>query len=102
MGNFLACHTFPALVDKHIVPASAVENPNIMQLLERGEKDTDTENATRDNDVWLVDNYVMLAPDVERRHVTKCMSGEGETDYVGAFYSGLQHLVRRKVNVYSR
>lgn len=102
MGNYLACHTFAALVDKHIVPASAVENPDGMPFLEREEKDADTENVTRDNDAWLIDNYVMLAPDVERRHVTKCVGGEGETDYVGPFYSGLQHLVRRKVNVYSR
>ena len=100
MGNYLACHMFAALVDDHIVPAAAVNNHHLMGLLERGKRDHNTENVERDS--WLVDNYVMLAPDVERRHVTKCAGGNVETDYVGRFHAGLQHLVHRKVNFYSR
>lgn len=100
MGNYLACHMFAALVDEHIVPATAVNDPQLMRLLGRGNRVGDTENVERD--AWLVDNYVMLAPDVERRHVTKCADPNVETDYVGRFYAGLQHLARRKVNFYSR
>ena len=37
-----------------------------------------------------------------RRHVTKAAGRGVESTYVGPFYSGLQHLVRRNVNVYSR
>lgn len=44
----------------------------------------------------------MIAPDVERHHVTKCDNADVETDYVGPFYSGLHHLVDRKINLYSR
>ena len=100
MGNYLACHTFAALVDQHIVPSGVIENPTVRRFIERKERAEDTENVTRDE--WLIDNYLMIAPDVERRHVTKCAGGDVETDYVGPFYSGLQHLVRRKINVYSR
>ena len=102
MGNFLACHTFAALVNKLIVPPVAINNPGIADFFERGRKVKDTECVTRPNDAWLIDNYVMIAPDVERRHVTKCDGGAVETDYVGQFYSGLQHLVHRKINFYSR
>ena len=102
MGNFLACHTFASLVNKLIVPPPAVESRMILDLLERGDKEVNSEVVTRSDDAWLIDNYVMLAPDVERRHVTKCDGGAVETEYVGQFYSGLQHLVRRKINFYSR
>ena len=102
MGNFLACHTFANLVNKLFVPPAAVDNRTILDLLERGSKEEHSEVVTRSEDDWLIDNYVMLAPDVERRHVTKCDGGAVETEYVGQFYSGLQHLVRRKINFYSR
>ena len=87
-------------MNKLIVPSVALEHEEILPLFERGEKDADTECVKRD--AWLIDNYVMLAPDIERRHVTKCASSDAETDYVGQFYSGLQHLVRCKINFYSR
>ena len=101
MGNFLACHTLAALVDKHIVPPDAVGNTTILDLFERGTEMDPTSGEVCRN-AWLIDNYVMIAPDVERRHVTKCDGGNVETDYVGPFYSGLRHLVRHKVNIYSR
>ena len=97
MGNFLACHTLAALVDKHSVPHGATKKE--IALFKRGER-TDSEDVKREK--WLIDNYVMLAPDVERRHVTRCAGGKVETKYQGPFYSGLQHLVRKQVNVYSR
>ena len=100
MGNFLACHTLAALVDKHLVPADAVGNRGIMKLFDRGKKRNGQGRITRDT--WLIDNYVMLAPDVERRHVTRCDSPNLEAEYEGPFYAGLEHLVRRKVNLYSR
>ena len=102
MGNFLVCHTLAALVNKLLIPPVAINDRNFRNLIERGEKDVDTEVVTREGENWLIDNYVMIAPDVERRHVTKCDDSNAETDYVGPFYSGLQHLVRRKINFYSR
>ena len=41
-------------------------------------------------DDWLIDNYVMLAPDVERRHVTKCAGGNVEID-IYRRYRGVGH-----------
>ena len=104
MGNFVACHTLAALVNKHLVPSVAVGNERLLRLFERGEAghSDDPEHVERRDDEWLIDNYVMLAPDVERRHVTKCLGAGVETEYVGQFYSGLQHLARRITNVYSR
>ena len=100
MGNFVACHTLAALVNKHFLPHGAT--PQHIALFARGNSKGGSEDVKRDNDEWLIDNYVMIAADVERRHVTKCAGGKVETKYVGQFYSGLQHLVRKQVNVYSR
>ena len=99
MGNFLACHTLAALVDKHLVPVDAVGKKDIMRLFDRGKRNPQGQLTRKD---WLIDNYVMIAPDVERRHVTRCDSDRLEADYEGPFYAGLEHLVRRKVNLYSR
>lgn len=106
MGNFLACHAFAALVNQVVVPCKAVEDEKVRNLLARGELSEGTDLVRRDE--YLVDNYIMIAADVERRHVTKCEvaalddEDDVEADYVGLFYSGLQHLVRKKVNLYSR
>ena len=107
MGNFVACHTFAALVNKLIVPAVALEGTDgerrrLKKILERAKRPSGSEEVKRADTDWLIDSYVMIAPDVERRHVTKCAGGGVETDYVGPFYSGLQHLVHRKINFYSR
>ena len=64
MGNFLVCHTFAALVNKLLIPPSAIDNPEMRKFFERGKKVGATEVVTRDGDVWLIDNYVMIAPDV--------------------------------------
>ena len=97
MGNFLACHTFKGLLDGTIA-----KDHGISKHCERGEKNNDSEQVNRN--AWLVDNFVMIAADVERRHVTRCDSYDkaAELEYTGQFYSGLQHLVRRKINFYSR
>ena len=97
MGNFLACHTFKGLLD-----GTVAKDNSIRCLFERSEKKKDSEQVTRN--AWLVDNFVMIAADVERRHVTRCDSYDtaAEPDYTGPFYTGLQHLVRHKINVYSR
>ena len=98
MGNYLACHTLATLVDERSEPAQVRDW--VRPLLKRGKKCEDSEDVKRKD--WLIHNYVMIAPDVERRHVTKCDDGQARTDYVGPFYSGLQHLAHRKVNIYSR
>ncbi len=109
MGNYLACHTLAALIDKHLVPSVEGMSQEMRDRFERStcfERGTysedEPERVTRPSDDWLVDNYVMLAPDVERRHVTKSAGVGVEAEYIGQFYSGLQHLVRRTTNVYSR
>ncbi len=98
MGNYLTCHTLKGLVNEEFVP---IEVGEVKPLLERGPKAEGTEEVSRQGD-WLIDVFVMLAPDVERRYVTKSKGHGVESSYVGPFFSGLQHLVRRNVNVYSR
>ena len=97
MGNYLACHALAAIIDEYMVPRRAEK---ILKQLFRGPKFAGSEVVRRDS--WLIDSFVMIAPDVERRHVTKCQGFGTESEYVGRFYSGLQHLVRKKVNLYSR
>ena len=96
MGNYVACHALAALVNATTTPTTV---PSVLKVLQRGEKKGD---ETVDRCDWLIDNFVMIAPDVERRHVTKCIGDGVESEYVGKFYSGLQHLARRKINIYSR
>lgn len=100
MGNYMACHTLKGLVNEEFVPvgASRVVKPSLTRR--RGSKLTASEAVQRTD--WLIDVFVMLAPDVERRHVGKSKGRGIESSYVGPFYSGLQHLVRQNVNVYSR
>lgn len=98
MGNYMACHTLKGLVNEEFVPVK-VSN-NVKPLLRRGAKERGTEQVRRQD--WLIDVFIMLAPDVERRHVTRAKGRGVESTYDGPFYSGLQHLVRRNVNIYSR
>ena len=106
MGNYLACHALAAIVNEVVVPSDAVDSPEIKALLTRADRVADSEDVKRTE--FLVDTFVMIAPDVERRHVTKCEvkdlddEDDVDSDYVGQFYSGLQHLAGRKVNIYSR
>lgn len=105
MGNLLACHALSHLLDGQFHSCNSSETGDIKKLLVRGNRakrnGIETEQVERDR--WLVDNYVMIAPDVERRHVTRCVDDETvESSYHGPFYSGLQHLVKNKVNFFSR
>ena len=68
MGNFLTCTMLHDLAEQKYTPLrnSAQEKD---RLRFRGEK--------QDGTKFFLDGYFMLAPDVERRHVTKCYkSGE--------------------------
>lgn len=102
MGNYVACHTLAALVNEVVFPPSARDDKKVAAMLQRGPRLEGGDGEQIERNDWLVDTFVMIAPDVERRHVTKCADPAFETSYVGPFYSGLQHLVRKKVNVYSR
>jgi hypothetical protein len=128
MGNYLACSMLQGLVNKTFVPACftaeyleerdrerakekldhKVRQPaeylaqvrELMTLIDRGDKNPDESVKVRPG--YFIDTYIMIAPDVERRHVTKASGHSAESDYIGPFYSGLQHLVGRVLNIYSR
>ncbi|HSD34732.1 MAG TPA: alpha/beta hydrolase [Alphaproteobacteria bacterium] len=123
MGNYAACSMLQGLVNKTFVPppflaeelerqdrecnrpvqdreAYRSKSQTLLNLIQRGTLQND-ETVTR-ADGWFIDNLVMIAADVERRHVTKAAGRTNESNYIGPFYSGLQHLVRRAHNFYSR
>ncbi|NKB82005.1 MAG: alpha/beta hydrolase [Nitrospirales bacterium] len=64
MGNFLACHMLKSLIRSEYEP-KGIDESRIKRNKEK--KDLDP------NKRFFVDRYIMLAPDVERRHVTKCV-----------------------------
>lgn len=92
MGNYLACNALAAVVTGEVNPRSPAKQKWFDDVL-------NPEKKTKD---YFIDNFVMIAPDVERRHVTVSSSDVVETDYLGPFHAGLEHLVNRKINVYSR
>ncbi|MFQ5685117.1 MAG: alpha/beta hydrolase [Candidatus Scalindua sp.] len=103
MGNFLACHMFKQLVKEESLPFEPDAKKLEALKIRIGRGTADPANR------YFVDRYIMLAPDVERRHVTKCVKilgnigkAEEEAPYVGQFYSGLEHLVGQVHNFYSR
>lgn len=103
MGNYLACHMFKSLINHEYEPKDIDQAIRTRISRRQDKKDVPIEQR------YFVDRYVMLAPDVERRHVTKCVvdvskmgtEKEGLT-YLGPFYSGLEHLVGEVHNFYSR
>ena len=130
MGNFVACHMLSSLVPKQLLPicfskewiqgtyagndkrikAELARLDDRIKTIRRG---TERKGERIQRDSHFVERLVMIAPDVERRHVTKAFPdlhgaesagkpGAVDSDYVGPFYSGLQHLVGTCVNVYSR
>lgn len=128
MGNYVACHMLKALIRKEILPPDLLDPENaaklapLLQELDRAKPSSEQDQIRGEvaRTDFLIDCFVMIAPDVERRHVTKVYediqvaAGErrrvnekasdrnlAET-YVGPFYAGLQHLCGRVVNVYSR
>jgi hypothetical protein len=94
---------FKQLVKDESIPnePNSAKSKALKTRIERNKKGS-TVNA---KDKYFVDRYIMLAPDVERRHVTKCVRIDGKSKrepYVGQFYSGLEHLVGQVHNFYSR
>lgn len=103
MGNFLTCHMFKNLIHGGNPPEDLREKHTHLVKRKTDLKDHEPK------DQFFVDRYVMLAPDVERRHVTKCVADaanlgqdDEEATYLGQFYSGLEHLVGQVHNFYSR
>ena len=101
MGNYLVCHTFKMLVNKeiscrHRKVKGRFRATALSKLVER------IDRRGKDDGKRLVDTYVMVAPDVERRHVFKAEGAHAPRGYVGPFHSGLEHLVGKVYNVYSR
>ena len=97
MGNFLVCHMFKQLVKEESLPYEPDAKKLEALKIRIGRDTADPEKR------YFVDRYIMLAPDVERRHVTKCVEIKGEKEpYVGQFYSGLEHLAGQVHNFYSR
>ncbi|PSN20290.1 hypothetical protein C7271_02895 [filamentous cyanobacterium CCP5] len=94
MGNYLTCTMLSKLVNKDIFPLRQTEQ--ILQQLERRDHGGDRN--------FFVDGYIMLAPDVERRHVTQCDKHDDpqKSYYLGPFYAGLYHLVGGVYLFYSR
>jgi esterase/lipase superfamily enzyme len=94
MGNFLTCTMLGKLVNEDI--STLYQNEQIEKKLKR--RDRGGEGA------FFVDCYIMLAPDVERRHVTQCdkHGSFGKATYLGPFYAGLYHLVGGVYLFYSR
>ncbi len=106
MGNYLACQMFKQLVKQEAMPYET--DPNFESRIGRDEKGPNIESGiSRDEKdpakSYFVDRYIMLAPDVERRHVTKCVDNENKREpYVGQFYCGLESAVGQVHNFYSR
>ncbi len=123
MGNLVACHMLQGLVNKVFVPGCFTEEylqsllakykaddparkklpksvADLLTLIYR-DKTAESELKRRGSGCFI-DRYVMVAADVERRHITKATDQTAESDYVGPYFSGLQHLVGAAYNVYSR
>ncbi len=91
MGNHLACHMLSGLVNRKLQPKNfvdvltgdkprhtALQHYELMDLVRRKEQrmpaSVDVNQDLRGPDgrpLWFVDRYVMLAPDIERRQMTK-------------------------------
>lgn len=106
MGNYLTCTMLGKLVSKEINPLDV--NESIQAQIERRDMGGGSQS--------FVDRYIMLAPDVERRHFTQCdidMSispqdpkpsalQNPKSEYLGPFHAGLKHLVGQTHLFYSR
>ncbi len=114
MGNFLVCHMLRQLVNQEILPQPSLTRPEQTQYFDDLEKRIHrlSQSEAKSNNwknLFFVDRYIMLAPDIERRHVSKCIedpstlhTDQEQASYVGPFYSGLWHLVGEAHNFYSR
>jgi len=77
MGNFLTCTMLHDLAEEKYKPIDYQASEQD-RLRFRGDKE--------DKQKFFVDAYFMLAPDVERRHVTKCYIS-GEPSYASESFS---------------
>jgi hypothetical protein len=111
MGNYMACNALASLVKETTVP-TAMTAEYLQKMLGISPQAADAKakalqtrmrrNVDGQPETFLIDRFVMVAPDVERRHVTKSKDQESKRQYVGPFYSALEHTVRETTNVYSR
>lgn len=124
MGNLVACNMLQGLVNKVFVPGCftvdylrtlakkrdlndntsdatfAGQVDDLLSIIDR--EKTHAAETSRRKTGCFVDRYVMVAADVERRHITKAPEKTVESDYIGPYFAGLQHLVGAACNVYSR
>ena len=100
MGNYLTCNMLASLLNKESWPQQAYQNDEAGHRLVSGLSRRDQNGSAS-----FVDQYIMLAPDVERREVTQCPNvqvGSDRLHYNGPFYGGLKHLVGHTHLFYSR
>ncbi|MBL8655726.1 MAG: alpha/beta hydrolase, partial [Alphaproteobacteria bacterium] len=113
MGNYLASNALAGLVNRVLLPVAMTAEYINERFKDLPEAEAQALEATIRNEIsrakdakrqppYLIDEYVMIAPDVERRHVTKSRDEQSNRAYIGPFYSGLEHIVGNVVNVYSR
>jgi esterase/lipase superfamily enzyme len=112
MGNYMACNALAAMVKEQSLPVAMM--PEYLEANLGMTKDMAQEESKRlralvrrnpanpTDATFLVDNFVMIAPDVERRHVTKSFDLQSNRAYTGPFYSAIEHTVAKATNVYSR
>jgi len=126
MGNYVACNMLAGLVTETIFVKKLLDEQeekkervdDILARLKRAKAVEGRIPGEVNRQDYLIDTFVMIAPDVERRHVTKVWEDTRGTvrtmtkadakpdslaeTYVGPYYPGIQHLCGRVVNVYSR
>jgi esterase/lipase superfamily enzyme len=100
MGNYLTCQMLASLLNKESWPQQAYRDDEAGRRLVSCLSRRDQNGGAS-----FVDQYIMLAPDVERREVTQCPNveiGSERLQYNGPFYGGLKHLVGHTHLFYSR
>jgi hypothetical protein len=100
MGNYLTCNMLANLLNEESWPKQAFSGDDAGRRL-TGRLSRREDNGTES----FVDQYIMLAPDVERREVTQCPNVQVRSErlhYNGPFYGGLKHLVGHTHLFYSR
>lgn len=100
MGNYLTCNMLANLLNEESWPKQAFSGDDAGRRL-TGRLSRRELNGGES----FVDQYIMLAPDVERREVTQCPNVQIRSErlhYNGPFYGGLKHLVGQTHLFYSR
>lgn len=98
MGNYLACNMLKGLINETFKPILFSDDAEIKAKIEQQLKRIDKGGK----DMFFIDRYLMLAPDVERREVTQCDIDGDKSSYLGPFYAGIKHLVSETHLFYSR